>query len=589
MKGFLDAQFSQLQQRQDESNATFVTEVVTLFFEDSERLLNDLNTALFTVVQMALYLRKLQRPLKLRTLQLSISRTDDNDKLLRIFSSESVEPSDTQAACIGGQRNDGQQVQILTRLVHSGNHSCLHYNCYEVPFVSENTSNTDFYSKRKFLDLKYREFCSGVDSGSESENHDEGESECKSGCVESKADPREVDRVCKVIDELFSLDRNMEAILDECGINLTHDLVIDVLERFKHARKPAFRFFCWAAQRPGYVHDSKTYNAMMAILGKTRQFETMVSVLEEMGEKGLLTIETFVIAMKAFAAAKERKKAVGIFELMKKYKFEYGVESINCLLDALGRAKLGKEAQVMKAKGPSPNARSYTILIRYLCKQRKMDEAIEYFEEMLGTGCEPDVAVYTCLITGFGNIKKMDRVYGLLKEMREKGCPPDAQLYNALIKLMSNRRMPDDVVRIYKKMIQNGVQPTIHTYNMMMKSFFTTRNYDLGCAVWEEMNSKGCCPDENSYTVFIGGLIGQGRSVEACKYLEEMIEKGMRAPQLDYNKLAADFSRAGNPDILEELSHRMKLCGKFEVSNLFARWAEMMKKRVKRTTQLTNI
>lgn len=73
----------------------------------------------FTVVQMALYLGKLQRPLKLRTLQLSISRTDDNDKLLRIFSSKSVEPSDTQAACIGGQRNDGQQVQILTRLVHS--------------------------------------------------------------------------------------------------------------------------------------------------------------------------------------------------------------------------------------------------------------------------------------------------------------------------------------------------------------------------------------------------------------------------------------------------------------------------------------
>ncbi|XP_019181218.1 PREDICTED: histidine-containing phosphotransfer protein 1 [Ipomoea nil] len=45
-EGFLDAQFSQLQQLQDESNPTFVAEVVTLFFEDSERLLNDLNTTL---------------------------------------------------------------------------------------------------------------------------------------------------------------------------------------------------------------------------------------------------------------------------------------------------------------------------------------------------------------------------------------------------------------------------------------------------------------------------------------------------------------------------------------------------------------
>ena len=61
---------------------------------------------------------------------------------------------------------------------------------------------------------------------------------------ESCADPAEVERVCKVIDELFALDRNMEVVLDECGVRLSHDLVVDVLQRFKHARKPAFRFFC---------------------------------------------------------------------------------------------------------------------------------------------------------------------------------------------------------------------------------------------------------------------------------------------------------------------------------------------------------
>ncbi|PKA48594.1 Histidine-containing phosphotransfer protein 1 [Apostasia shenzhenica] len=43
---FLDSQFTQLQQLQDESNPDFVVEVVTLFFEDSERLLNDLCSTL---------------------------------------------------------------------------------------------------------------------------------------------------------------------------------------------------------------------------------------------------------------------------------------------------------------------------------------------------------------------------------------------------------------------------------------------------------------------------------------------------------------------------------------------------------------
>ncbi|KAK6130422.1 hypothetical protein DH2020_035832 [Rehmannia glutinosa] len=43
---FLDGQFGQLQLLQDESNPEFVFEVVSLFFEDSERILNDLTLAL---------------------------------------------------------------------------------------------------------------------------------------------------------------------------------------------------------------------------------------------------------------------------------------------------------------------------------------------------------------------------------------------------------------------------------------------------------------------------------------------------------------------------------------------------------------
>ncbi|CAO2818730.1 unnamed protein product [Amaranthus hypochondriacus] len=503
----------------------------------------------------------------------------------------------------------------------------------------------------------YRAFCSyreEGDSDDEAGDYDQ-ENKGREDVHESSADPEEVNRVSKVIDELFALDRSMEAVLDDCGVNLTHDLVFDVLQRFKYARKPAFRFFCWAGQKPGFCHDSRTYNAMLLILGKTRQFETLGSLLEEMGEKGVLNIESFIIAIKAYAAGKERKKAIGVFELMKKYGFEAGVETINCLLDALAREKLAKEAQalydrlkgrftlnlktytvllsgwcrvknlmeagkiwneiidhglkpdlvthnimldgllkvnkrsdaiklfeVMKNKGPKPNVRSYTILIRDLCKHLKMKEAVAYFDEMVASGCELDAAVYTCLITGFGNLKKMDMVYGLLKEMKDKGYPPDGRLYNALIKLMMNRRMPDDAVRVYKKMIQSGNAPTIHTFNMMMKSYFVAGNSEMACVVWDEMIEKGCCPDENAYTVFIGGLIRQGRSEDACKYVEEMINKGMRVPELDFSKFAADFSRVGRPNILDELARKMRLCGKSEVSEVFAQWARMNQKRVTR-------
>ncbi|RYQ83426.1 hypothetical protein Ahy_B10g102109 [Arachis hypogaea] len=497
---------------------------------------------------------------------------------------------------------------------------------------------------------------SGVESSTENDDdNDEDDDDGRGVNAESCAHSDEVDRVCKVIDELFALDRNMEAVLDECGVQLSHDLVMDVLQRFKHARKPAFRFFCWAGGRPGFAHDSRTYNSMMHILGKTRQFETMVAMLEEMGEKGLLTMETFSIAIKSFAASKERKKAVGVFDLMKKYKFRVDADAINFLLDSLGRAKLGKEAQavfeklkgrfthdlqtytvllngwcrvknlleagrvwnemidkgfkpdvvahnimlegllrckkksdaiklfeILKAKGPYPNVRSYTIMIQDFCKQKMMRDAEEYFDEMIDRGCQPDAALYTCLITGFGRQRRMDLISDLLKTMRERGCPPDGKTYNALIKVMTSQHMPDDAMRIYKMMIQSSIMPTLHTYNMIMKSYFVTKNYEMGHAIWDEMHHMGCCPDDNSYTLFIGGLIRQGRSGEACRYIEEMIANGMKAPQLDYNKFAADFSKAGNPGILEELAKKLKIAGKFEVSNVIDSWAEMMRKSAKR-------
>jgi len=49
VQGILDEQFSQLQMLQDESTPDFVEEVVTLYFEDSDKLLENLTESLYVL------------------------------------------------------------------------------------------------------------------------------------------------------------------------------------------------------------------------------------------------------------------------------------------------------------------------------------------------------------------------------------------------------------------------------------------------------------------------------------------------------------------------------------------------------------
>ncbi|KAK4384424.1 Pentatricopeptide repeat-containing protein, mitochondrial [Sesamum angolense] len=280
---------------------------------------------------------------------------------------------------------------------------------------------------------KFRPFCKDVDSV-RSDSDGENESFVVDD-AEFETDQKEVGRVCKVIDETFAVDRNMEAVLDECGVKLSHGLVL-------------------GSSRPWFQSLKKWVRRICS------QWRLLV------------------FALKLLLLPRRGKKAVGMFDLMKKYKFKVGTETINCLLDALGRAKLVKEVQVLFEKLENrftPNLSTYSVLLN-----GNLKEAVEYLDGMLTCGYEPDAAVYTCLMTGFGNQKKMDMVYRLLNEMKEKGCPPDGRMYNALLKMMANRHLPDDAVKIYKKMIQSGVEPSIHTYNMIMKSYFFARNYEMG-------------------------------------------------------------------------------------------------------------
>ncbi|PIA39266.1 hypothetical protein AQUCO_02600006v1 [Aquilegia coerulea] len=134
---------------------------------------------------------------------------------------------------------------------------------------------------------------------------------------------------------------------------------------------------------------------------------------------------------------------------------------------------------------------------------------------------------------------KMELAVEYFDEMFDVGWYPDPAVYTCLMIGFGNQKMMDKVYQLLKEMKSVLIKlmtnwqmpddaPNIRTYNMMMKSYFQVKNHEMGCA--------------------------------------EVIEKCMK------------ISRAGRPKFLEELAQKMKFSGKFEASNVFARWSDWMKK-----------
>uniref|UniRef100_A0A7N0VHD7 Pentatricopeptide repeat-containing protein n=1 Tax=Kalanchoe fedtschenkoi TaxID=63787 RepID=A0A7N0VHD7_KALFE len=414
--------------------------------------------------------------------------------------------------------------------------------------------------------LNRRGFCCAAGSDVDAEAGEQSDDEIVEGFrrEDSGADPEEVNKVCKVIDELFAIDRNMEAVLDDCNFTLSTGLVVAVLERFKHARKPAYRFFCWAGGRPDYAHDSTAYNAMMSIFGKTRQFETMVPLLHEMGEKGLLTIETFSIAIKAFAAAKERKKAVGMFDLMRKYKFEVGVETVNVLLDNLGRAKLGKEANALFEKlkdSFTPDMRTYTALLCGWCKIKNLLEAGRVWNEMVDKGFKPDLVAHHTMLEGLLRGKKRSDAVKLFRVMKVQGPAPNVRTYTLLIRDMCKHMKMEEAVELYDEMLESGIEPDAAIFTCLMTGYGNQRKMDKVYGVLQEMKEKGCPPDGHTYNALIKLMTNRRMAEDALRLYQKMVKSDIQPTIHTFNMLIKCFFICGNYDICFELWDEMKYKG----------------------------
>ncbi|EOA30222.1 hypothetical protein CARUB_v10013344mg [Capsella rubella] len=343
----------------------------------------------------------------------------------------------------------------------------------------------------------------------------------------------DIEKVCEFLNKKDASHGDVVKELSGCDVVVTESLVLQVLRRFSNGWNKAYGFFIWANSQTGYRHSAKSYNAMVDVLGKCRNFDLMWELVDEMmkksDESGLVTLDTMSKVMRRLAKSGKYSEAVEAFLGMEK---SYGVKTdtiaMNSLMDALVKENSIEHAHEVFLKlfdTIKPDARTFNILIHGFCKARKFDDARTMMDLMKVTEFTPDVVTYTSFVEAYCREGDFRRVNEILEKMRENGSKPNVVTYTIVMHSLGKSKQVTEALGVYEKMKEDGCVPDAKFYSSLIHILSKTGRFKDASEIFEDMTNQGVSRDVLVYNTMISAALHHSRDEMALRLLKRMVDE----------------------------------------------------------------
>ncbi|XP_011015966.1 PREDICTED: pentatricopeptide repeat-containing protein At3g61520, mitochondrial-like [Populus euphratica] len=192
-----------------------------------------------------------------------------------------------------------------------------------------------------------------------------------------------------------------------------------------------------------------------------------------------------------FCKAGEGQKGKELFDEMNKDGVAPNVVTIGTLVGGMCRTgRVGRVVEVRR-RGLRGNAVAYSALISAFCNVNNFENATEFFNEMLTSGCSPDAIVYYNMISGFSQDGRMDDGSLVLSKWKEVGFRHDTVCYDVLIGGFCRKIKFNRVFALLKEMDAAGLEPAI-AYNTLIALYQQNCGFKV-CPESPEKDVLGRC------------------------------------------------------------------------------------------------
>lgn len=395
--------------------------------------------------------------------------------------------------------------------------------------------------------------------------------------------------------------------LSQLRLPLNESFVLDVLAYGKNRNEiySCVKFFDWAGHKGGFFHTRVTFHAFFKTLTESKGMSVMLDFLEVCKGTGDVYVNHNMrfqtVLVMGYAVAGKPDVALQMLGRMRFQGLDLDSFSYHVLLNSLieggfleGFEAIFKQISLRGFEGGVTRV----LKIKYLCKQKLLDEAEAYFRGLVNEGkvdkCRRGemfgyAHALSVLVDGFcqnglfvkageliEEISKLELVpmesaYGIWlknlvhageidaasKFMKSKksleGYVPDIFWCNLLLfRLLKDNRL-EDACDLLIEMKENQISANTVTMNAALCFFCKVGMVEVAHKLYKSKLEFGFSPNTMAYNYLINSLCGVGSSGEAYSLLKNSIKQGYFPGTRAFSILADALCRQGKLDMVMEL------------------------------------
>ncbi|KAL2348775.1 hypothetical protein Fmac_002775 [Flemingia macrophylla] len=306
--------------------------------------------------------------------------------------------------------------------------------------------------------------------------------------------------------------------------------------------------------------DRKVWNALIHAYAFSGCYERARAIFNTMMRDGPSpTVDSINGLLQALIVDRRLNELYVVIQELQDMGFKISKSSILLTLDAFAMAgnlfEVQKIYNGMKAAGYFPTMHVYRIMLRLLCKCKRVRDVEAMLCEMEEEGFKPDHQIFNSILRlylGIEDFKSMSIIY---QKIKDAGLKPNEETYNTLIIMYCRDRRPEEGFSLMNKMRSLGLEPKLDTYRSLITSFSKQRMYEQAEGLFEELRSNDYKLDRAFYHLMMKMYRTSGDHLKAENLLAMMKESGIEPTLSTMHLLMVSYGQSGQ---LEEADNVLK-------------------------------